>query len=171
MKKKRPPFSTFPNLENDRIILRQCQASDFAELIEISFYDGIQAKDIIDTKIMNERIANDYLSGNSIHWLITSAISGEVLGTCGFYRGFQDNIGEIGYVLKKVHQGKGYMADALKLILDFGWKKLELIAIKGVTSIDNQASQKVLTKSGFKESETFNDEITFLISCSDKAPN
>lgn len=171
MKSKRPPFTSFPILENHRIILRECHESDCDHLIKISFYDGIQAKDIIDAKIMYERIGNDYLSGNSVHWLITSVISGEVLGTCGFYRGFQDDIGEIGYVLKKVHQGKGYMTDALNLILDFGWEKLELIAIKGVTSTNNQASKKVLRKSGFKESETINDEIVFLIFCPEKLQN
>lgn len=171
MKTKRPPFNSFPILVNDRVILREVLESDCDQLIEISFYDGIQAKDIIDTKNMNERIWNDYLSGNSIHWLITSVISGEILGTCGFYRGFQDKIGEIGYVLKKVHQGKGYMTDALNLIINFGWEKLELLAIKGVTSTYNQASKNVLRKSGFKESETINDEVVFLISSPDKTQN
>lgn len=168
MKTRRTSFTSFPTLENDRVILREVQESDLNQLIEISFYDGIQAKDIIDAKVMNERIGDDYLSGNSIHWLITSVPNGDVLGTCGFYRGFQDDIGEIGYVLKKEHQGKGYMTDALYLILNFGWEKLELLAIKGVTSTHNQASKNVLRKSGFKECETINDEIVFLISCPDK---
>jgi ribosomal-protein-alanine N-acetyltransferase len=115
---------------------------------------------------MNERIRKDYMSGNSIHWVISSVLSGEVLGTCGFYRGFQDDIGEIGYVLKKAYQGQGYMAEAISLMLDFGFKELKLKAIRGLTSHTNQASINVLRRAGFKMSETVDDEITFLVSSS-----
>lgn len=162
MKSTRPPFSSFPILKNDRIILREIQESDLEDLIEISFYDGIPAKDFTDAQVMNERIVLDYIGSNSIHWVITSVLSGEILGTCGFYRGFPEDIGEIGYVLKKVHQGKGYMADAVRLLVEFGYNELGLKAIKAVTAKNNQSSINVLTKAGFKESSIVEDEILFL---------
>lgn len=159
----RPPFNTFPILQGNRIILRELQSSDMQELIEISFYNGVPAKDLLDAQIMNGTIGIDYKNGNSIHWIITSVLNGEVLGTCGFYRGFHNNFGEIGYLLKLAHQGKGYMAEAMGLMLDFGWKELGLKAIKGFTSQDNQASQKVLKQAGFKAMDTTDGEILFLI--------
>ena len=159
----RPPFKTFPELRDERIILRELRDSDIQHLIEISFYNGIPAKDLLDAQIMNGTIRTDYLNGNSIHWIITSAADGEVLGTCGYYRGFKNNYGEIGYVLKKNHQGKGHMAEAVSLMLEFGWKELELKAIKAMTSIDNQASSNVLIKAGFKLIHTENEELVFLI--------
>lgn len=167
MKTTRPPFPSFPTLKNQRIILREVHESDLQNLIEISFYDGILAKDLIDAQTMNERIRKDYISGTCIHWTICSVVSDEVLGTCGFYRGFRDDIGEIGYVLRKAHQGKGYMADAMSLMLDFGWIELGLKAIKGVTSRENQSSINVLRKAGFKITETVDDKIIFLISYPD----
>lgn len=163
MKILRPPFPTFPDLMNHRIILRELRDADLEQLIEISFYDGVPAKDLIDAQIMNGRIRLDYASGESIHWVVTRASDGEVLGTCGFYRGFKNNYGEIGYVLKKAHQGKGYMAEAVSLMLEFGWKELKLKGIKAITSISNQASINVLIKAGLKLVDTNNDEAVFLI--------
>lgn len=163
MKTTRPPFYTFPILKNDQIILREIQDSDLQHLIEISYYDGIPAKDTSDARIMNERIKQDYLESHTIHWVIAAVANGEILGTCGFYRGFEEDTGEIGYVLKKEHQGHGYMAEAVSLMLDFGWKQLELKAIVGVTAPSNQPSKNILLKSGFKLLETMRDEIKFQI--------
>lgn len=159
----RPPFDTFPDLKNERILLREMLDSDIQHLIEISFYNGVPAQDLMDAQIMNGRIRLDYTNGESIHWVITRASDGEVLGTCGFYRGFKNNYGEIGYVMKRAHQGKGYMAEAISLMLEFGWKKLELKAIKAITSSDNEASIKVLQKAGLKLIHTENNELIFLI--------
>jgi ribosomal-protein-alanine N-acetyltransferase len=156
-----PPYKTFPVLKNHRIILREILDKDLQQLIEISFYDGVPAKNIHDAQFMNEKIKLDYLNGNSIHWVITSTLDGDVLGTCGFYRGFQEECGEIGYVLKNAHQGHGYMADALSLLLDFGWNSLGLTSIKAVTANDNQASMKVLTKAGFNLSDSTADLLSF----------
>jgi len=162
VKPVRPTFISFPVLKNERIILREVQDSDLEDLIEISFYDGIPAKDFADAKIMNERIIEDYMNGESIHWLISSVSTGETLGSCGFYRGFHDDIGEIGYVLKKTHYGQGYMTEAVSLMLEFGWNKLHLKAIKAATSKDNQPSINVLTKAGFEISEIVDEEIVFI---------
>lgn len=166
----RPPFIPFPILKNDRILLREVEESDLLQLIEISFYDGVPAKDLIDAQIMNDRIKQDYLSGNTIHWLISSVVSGESLGTCGFYRGFQDNIGEIGYVLLNAHHGKGYMSDAIRLILDFGLRELGLSAIKAVTSKENQSSINVLKRVGFELSQVVDDQFIFIISHPERLP-
>jgi ribosomal-protein-alanine N-acetyltransferase len=163
MKIIRPPFNTFPNLKSHRLNLREVLESDLEHLIEISFYDGIPAKDIKDAQTMNERIRQDYMSSDSVHWLISSVESGEILGTCGFYRGFQKDIGEIGYVLKKAHRGKGYMSEAISLALAFGWIVLGLKAIRGVTSKNNLSSMNILKKAGFKELEIIDDEILLQI--------
>ena len=163
MKLQRPPFNFFPILKNHRIILRDVQEADLQHLVEISFYEGIPAKDLNDAQIMNERIRADYLNGNSVHWIISSILSGEILGTCGFYRGFQDGIGEIGYVLIKTHQGQGYMGEAVSLMLCFGWKELRLKQIRGVTSQDNPSSISVLKKAGFKLLEAKDNEMCFHI--------
>jgi ribosomal-protein-alanine N-acetyltransferase len=163
MKPTRPPFSNYPILANEQIILRKSEKTDLQQLVEISFYDGIPAKDEDDAQLMDERITSDYMSGNSIHWIITSTATSEVLGSCGFYRGFENDAGEIGYVLKKSHKGKGHMAEAIKLMLEFGWNELKLKSIFAITAQDNLASKNVLNKTGFKETEVIGNNVKFCI--------
>jgi ribosomal-protein-alanine N-acetyltransferase len=45
------------------------------------------------------RINADIRNGKSSHWGIYLKETHGIVGTCGFYRGFAGNIGEIGYLL------------------------------------------------------------------------
>ncbi|MBW8361320.1 MAG: GNAT family N-acetyltransferase [Kaistella sp.] len=65
---KLPPYSTFPTILGERIILRQIQPSDLPSLLEISYYDALQASDIEEAAAMQEKIHRDYEKGHSIHW-------------------------------------------------------------------------------------------------------
>lgn len=38
-----PPYDEFPSISDGKILLRQIQLSDINDLIEISFYDAVQA--------------------------------------------------------------------------------------------------------------------------------
>jgi ribosomal-protein-alanine N-acetyltransferase len=64
MKTTRPPFSSFPTLKNDRILLMELKDSNLQELIEISFYEGTPAKDLFEAQIMNERIKTESDQGD-----------------------------------------------------------------------------------------------------------
>jgi len=57
---------------------------------------------------------------------------------------------EIGYWLGKKYWGKGIMKEAIKLILNFGFKKLNLVRIYARVMHPNIASAKLLERSGFK---------------------
>ena len=57
----------------------------------------------------------------------------------------------IGYSMDEKEQGRGYMKEAVKLVLDYAFKELELHRIEATTLIDNEKSQRVLRNCGFKE--------------------
>ena len=57
---------------------------------------------------------------------------------------------EIGYWLGKKYWGKGIMREAVKLILQFGFKKLKLERIYAKVLHPNVASAKLLEKSGLR---------------------
>ncbi|MBW9159537.1 GNAT family N-acetyltransferase [Clostridium tagluense] len=57
----------------------------------------------------------------------------------------------IGYSLDENEQGKGYMKEAVKLVVEYAFEELELHRIEATTLIDNEKSQRVLINSGFKE--------------------
>jgi ribosomal-protein-alanine N-acetyltransferase len=57
----------------------------------------------------------------------------------------------VGYSMDKDEQGKGYMKEALSLVLNYAFNDLGLHRIEATTLVDNVKSQAVLLGCGFKE--------------------
>jgi ribosomal-protein-alanine N-acetyltransferase len=57
----------------------------------------------------------------------------------------------VGYSIDEKEQGKGYMKEALNLVLDYAFEDMELHRIEASTLVDNERSQRVLEACGFKE--------------------
>ncbi|MGL5069323.1 MAG: GNAT family N-acetyltransferase [Sarcina sp.] len=57
----------------------------------------------------------------------------------------------VGYSIDKDSQGKGYMKESLKLILDYAFDTMGLHRIEASTLLDNEKSKGVLKSCGFKE--------------------
>lgn len=59
--------------------------------------------------------------------------------------------GILGYSIDKEEQGKGYMTEAVNLLLDYSKEELDLHRIEASVLLDNDKSKNVLLKCGFKE--------------------
>jgi len=57
----------------------------------------------------------------------------------------------IGYSMDEKQQNKGYMKEAVKLVVEYAFDELELHRIEATTLVDNKKSQSVLQNCGFKE--------------------
>lgn len=156
---KQPPYDQYPEIAEETITLRQVRKSDLPELLEISFYDGKKAESIQDALEMQERIEADYLNGASIHWGIVDSKTQEIVGTCGYYRGFENAIGELGCILRPQFQGKGYMKAALRGAIRFGQKNLGLDQIVAITTRENTRAIKLLESLNFVKTNDPNDEM------------
>lgn len=152
-----PPYQRFPKIFGESVTLREITSEDLSDLIEISFYDAVQAKNMEEAAEMQIRIDEDYSEGNSIHWGIADSETNKILGTCGFYRGFKNGSGELGCVLLPNFQGQGYMTMAMKLAINFGLKNLELKRIWAATSKDNLQAIKLLNRLNFKKTADLED--------------
>ena len=147
----RPPYDDFPFLANDKVYLRQILDSDMKDLVEISFYDSIQAKTLELAIQMNLRINGDYDDGNSIHWGIVDNQSGNIVGTCGYYRGFDKREGELGCILLPQYRGQGFMTSAMLLAIEFGMASIGFERIWAVTSEQNVKAIRLLERLDFKK--------------------
>ena len=157
-----PPYKKFPTLLSEKIMLREILISDIPDIIETSFYDGKQAENVDQAIEMQERINQDYRNGNSIHWGISNRKTNIIMGTCGFYRGFESGIGELGCVLLPIYRGQGIMTNAMELAIDFGLNKIDLNCIVAITSMQNNRAIKLLDRLNFiKVNTSLNDEIKF----------
>jgi [ribosomal protein S5]-alanine N-acetyltransferase len=75
------------------------------------------------------------------------------LGWCGFHTIVVNHQrGEVGYVLEaEEERNKGYMGEALKAVLKYGFNELNLNRIEALTSPTNEISQKLLYANGFMQ--------------------
>lgn len=159
-----PPYADFPNILGNKILLRQVLRSDLKDIIEISFYDGKKAKTLEDATMMLDKIDKDYSEGNSIHWCIADISTNKLVGTCGYYRGFDNGVGELGCILLPHFRGQGFMLEAMQLAIDFGFNSMRLKRIWAITSKHNFKAIKLLNRLNFIQVKDLqNDEIEFEI--------
>lgn len=103
-----------------------------------------QARDHLQNII--DRVA----SGTGIQSIIELKDTGEPIGYCGFWRWEMNNrLGELGYGLHPDHTGKGYMLEAIRSYLHFGFEEMKLHRAEAYVMALNTASSSVLEKSGF----------------------
>lgn len=159
---KLPPYDKFPSISDDTIVLRQIQFSDIKDMIEISFYDSIQATTLTQAIEMQVQINVDYSNGNSIHWGIVDKLTNKIVGTCVYYRGLDKGEGELGCVLLPQYRGQGYMTFAMLLAIEFGLKNIGLKRVWAITTQQNDKAIKLLERLKFiRIAELPNDAIEY----------
>ncbi|WP_228376311.1 GNAT family N-acetyltransferase [Chryseobacterium sp. IHB B 17019] len=159
---KLPPYSNFPNIKGEKISLRQIEKSDLEDIIEISFYNAVQATTAEIAGEMQTKINNDYKEGNTVHWGIVENSTGKIAGTCGYYRGFENATGELGCVLLPQFRGQGFMTMAMQLAIDFGLNNMGLQRIWAITTKQNSQAISLLERLQFiKTTEIGDDEIEY----------
>jgi len=159
---KLPPYDIYPNISDNRVLLRQVLPSDIEDILEISFYDSIQASTLQHAIEMQAKIYKDYIDGNSIHWGIANKATNRLIGTCGYYRGFDKGAGELGCVLLPQFYGQGFMTNAMQLAIDFGINNIELKRIWAITTKQNIKAIKLLDRLQFiKVSDLEDDAIEY----------
>lgn len=159
---KLPPYDDFPSISDDKIALRQIQFSDINDIIEISFYDAIQATTTQQATEMQTKINQDYLEGNSIHWGIADKLTNKIVGTCGYYRGLDKGEGELGCVLLPQYRGQGFMSSAMLLAIKFGLNHIGLKRIWAITDKQNEKAIHLIEKLNFiKIAELDDNEVEY----------
>ena len=102
------------------------------------------ARDYIRYKMLPQ-LAQDGFSNNTIRLK-----SGEKIGVCGLYKRPGLNHADIGFALLPQWERKGYGLESSKALLDRAFKELGFKKLAGITNLENQASQKLLTRLGLK---------------------
>lgn len=161
-----PPFSVFPTLKDERIILRDLEKQEAPNIIEVFHYNQKPAKTTEDVLEILKKADIDYQNGTMMNWGIALKDTNEMIGVIGYYRGFKNQTGEIGFVLKAAHHRNGYTKEALDLVVKFGYEKMNLTYIKAFTKDENVAAKKLFAKCGFEFVRVGDDEyLEFLHRC------
>ena len=141
----------FPRLETKRLVLNQLLEEDVEQLLEInSFNDRAKTEEELDQLL--QTIAEQQNEKQGVIWAIF--IDQEVIGTVGFYRGFENDEGKVGYVIREKYRRQGFLSEALTEVVRFGFEQMELNSISAYTTDYNHASVLALAKFGFIKTET-----------------
>ena len=145
----RPPYTSFPELRTGNLLLREVKPDDIPHLLEILTYDGKTAATLEEGIQIVERTNQNYQDGNSINWVIENNEINELMGFIGYYRGFENGVGEVGFVLKAGFRGLGFMSGALNLVTQYGLEHMQLNQVTAFTKPDNHKAIAVLNRNGF----------------------
>lgn len=149
-------FKKIPNIDTPRLLLRRMKVSDSEDMYEYSCQDKV-TKYLLWQSHPDHRYTKDYLSyiqgryraGEFYDWAIVHKDSGKMIGTCGFAKlDFENNSAEVGYVLNPVFWNCGYATEALKHVVDFGFRVLNLHRIEARYIVGNEVSRRVMEKCG-----------------------
>ncbi|WP_439554515.1 GNAT family N-acetyltransferase [Flavobacterium macrobrachii] len=161
-------FHPFQNLETERLLLRQLDNKDVNEVLELrgnpetmKFIPRPLAKNT-DDALEHIKMINDKIDENvGINWAITIKGSDKMIGLLGHYRIQPENHrAEIGYMILPQYNGKGYVTEAVKAVMEYGFNQMNLHSIEAVIDPENIASERVLQKNGFvKEAHILENEL------------
>jgi len=146
----------FPVLNAGRVLLRRVSKKDSNGIYrcfsnpDTMRYLGTPLDDPLSISGIVEDYMEGYDEGCSIVWALENRKTGEFLGTAGFENfSFLDLKAETGFTLLESHQGQGYMSEALKSIMEFGFETIMLNRIEATIHPDNAGALKLVEKLGF----------------------
>jgi ribosomal-protein-alanine N-acetyltransferase len=156
-------FTPFPNLETERLSLRRVNQDDVNEIFVLRSDEKIMkfiprplAKTLEDALEHIATIDAKIDQNEGINWGITLKNSSKIIGIIGHYRIQTDNYrAEVGYILHPDYHNCGYISEAVKKVVSYGFNEMQLHSIEAVIDPNNAASEKVLQKCGFTKEAHF----------------
>jgi ribosomal-protein-alanine N-acetyltransferase len=169
-------FTPFPTLKTDRLVLRQLELADdwanfkLRESDSVNKYlKGFRHSTIEQTQEFIRKIQSAVANNESIYWVMTLKETGQFIGTiCLWNISREEDKAETGYTLLPDFQNKGYMNEALEMVIDYGFNFMKLKSIEAFTHRDNESSCKLLLKNKFildpeREPADGGNEVVFIL--------
>lgn len=160
-------FFKLPDIETERLCLRPIKLTDaedifaFTSMHETAFFlTWFPHTSIESTKAFIESVLEKNQKGLPHQWVMELKAEKKVIGIAGFID-FDNNHkkAEIAFVQSPHYSGKGYMAEALSKILEFGFLQCGLKRIQAKAEKENSASLNVLQKIGMQKEGLLKDFI------------
>ena len=172
----------FPQLETDRLILREMTLGDVEfyfrhsnneKVVEGSCFPGPKTLEAAKEELELYCI-RPFKDDKGIRWGIVRKGNEELIGTCGYYYWNKTSRrADIGYDLDPAHWGEGIMTEALSAALRYGFEEMGLNRVQAVIDSENVKSIKLVERLGFKKEGVlrqnsyfrgrFRDEVCFSI--------
>lgn len=163
-------FILFPNLETDRLILREHSLSDAETLyamrtneMVMKYIDREKPKDLSEIKTFITSFNTGFEHGDNLAWVIAlKEDPNKMIGSIGYWRtDLENHRAEIGYMLKPEYWRQGIISETLQRTIKFGFDDMNLHTIKANINVENNASRQILLKHGFIKEAYFKQDFYF----------
>lgn len=149
----------YEELHTKRLYLRAIDETDVNEILFLrsdiivnKFVKRELTKNSDDALKFIDKIKNSITNKSVYYWCITQKKDPKAIGTICLWNFTPDfKTAEVGYDLHPDFHRKGIMTEALKAVLDFGFKRLNLDNIEAYTQHNNMASLRLLDKLYFNQ--------------------
>jgi ribosomal-protein-alanine N-acetyltransferase len=153
-------FPSFPVLETDRLVLREITMADLdwymahftrPEMVEGDGVFGPQSKEAAE-KQLGEYIVDLFRNRDGFRWGVSLRGRPELIGSVGLFKWARPwgHMAELGYDLQREHWGKGVMSEAVRPVIEFGFRRMRLTRIEALAFASNARSVRLLERFGFK---------------------
>lgn len=146
-------------IETERLVLRPPQVDDAADLHREYASDPEVVRYLTWRPHDSEEATRAYLQGRlsqpddgSRPYVITIKPDNRLAGMMEGRR--EGHALGIGYVLARPHWGQGYMAEAVRALVDAAFEDQSIRRAYAYTDVDNRRSARVLEKAGFTREGT-----------------
>jgi ribosomal-protein-alanine N-acetyltransferase len=164
-------FTPFPTLTTERLNLRQITLSDDNEIFfqrsdrsMNKYVDNPPCKSIEEARQWINKITTGIANDEWIFWGICIKGQSKLAGGFCFWNiSAEDNKSEIGFGIYPEHQRKGFMNEALKTAVQYGFEVMELKCIEAYTHPENSPSIQVLERNGFKLKQQQPEGSTYIV--------
>jgi [ribosomal protein S5]-alanine N-acetyltransferase len=152
-------YSGTPKIETDRLILRKLEMTDAQSVFDHWLSDervtdnriNPAHKSVSETVERVQNIISQYESEDFCYWAIELKASGELIGEIDLYD--FDNATEnceVSYSLGFKWWNQGYGTEALRAVVEFGFRTMNIHKISAAHNTDNPASGRIMIKVGMK---------------------
>ena len=149
-------FSQLPQVATDRLILRRLRASDVDDVYayacdpDVARYTSWAPHTSPDeSRQFVRRVLDAYLEKQVANWGLELKSERKVIGTGGFASwNTEHGVAEIGYAIGKPYWGQGLMSEAVRAMIEFGFKRMALNRVVIRMDPRNTGSWRVAEKSG-----------------------
>ena len=150
---------SLPTLQAQRVKIRWLKETDLPALFkifsdsEVTKYWGSPAlQQQEDAEKLLGEIRSLFQSRTLFQWGIARVEDDAVIGTCTLARlDANHRVAEIGFALARDCWGRGYMKEALPLMIDFAFSRLGLRRLEADADPRNIASLRLLDRFGFTQ--------------------
>jgi len=148
----------FPKLESVRLDLVEIKQSHLEDVLNLfrdenvtKFYNLLPFRSEQDAQKFIDWYQIRFRDNLGLRWGISLKNKSNIIGTIGFNNFVKGHRANIGYDLKTEYWNHGYITEALKEVIDFGFNQLEINRIEAEVMQGNGISERVLKKLDFQK--------------------